>query len=294
MYNSSAYEVVEQAIRFLTVNFTKQPSLEEIAEHIHLSPFHLQRTFTEWAGISPKKFLQYLTVEALKDELHHTENLIDAAENVGLSSQSRVYDLFVNLEAVTPGEYKTKGQGMIIEYGMHPSPFGNCFIAVTSRGICSLSFVKGSPDKVITELHYQWESAVIQKNQETTGRLAELVFNPYAADKSFRLLVKGTDFQVKVWEALLRIPFGRVTSYQGIANTTGKPGATRAVGTAIGNNPVAYLIPCHRVIRSEGVIGNYRWDPCRKAAIIGWEKAKSIQVRSIPDVETVFEIKLPG
>jgi AraC family transcriptional regulator of adaptative response/methylated-DNA-[protein]-cysteine methyltransferase len=273
MYNSSAYEVVEQTIKFLTANFKKQPSLEKIAEQMHLSPFHLQRTFTEWAGISPKKFLQYLTVEALKGDLHQADNLIHAAENVGLSSQSRVYDLFVTIEAVTPGEYKTKGQGMVIEYGIHPSPFGKCFMAVTSRGICALSFINGSPDRAISELHHLWEAAVFQENQLTTGRLMEQIFNPLTWGKSFRLLVKGTGFQVKVWEALLKIPVGSVTSYQNIANATGQPKATRAVGTAIANNPVAYLIPCHRVIRSEGIIGNYHWDPVRKAAIIGWEKA---------------------
>jgi AraC family transcriptional regulator of adaptative response/methylated-DNA-[protein]-cysteine methyltransferase len=273
MNKSSAYELVEEAIRFLIVNYKKQPSLDEIAERMHLSTFHLQRVFTAWAGISPKKFLQYLTVEALKKEVNFTENLIIAADNVGLSSQSRVYDLFVNLEAVTPGEYKTKGQGLIIEYGIHSSPFGNCFIAITPRGICALNFFNGSADIVKSELHHHWKSAIIQENQLTTGILVEKIFSPDVIDKSFRLLVRGTDFQVKVWEALLKIPFGSVTSYTHIASVAGQPKATRAVGTAIANNPVAYLIPCHRVIRREGIIGNYRWDPIRKTAIIGWEKA---------------------
>ncbi len=276
MNNSSSFEVVEQAVRFLIVNYKKQPSLEEIARHLHLSPFQLQRTFTEWAVISPKKFLQYITIEELKKELFKTENLLCAADNVGLSSQSRIYDLFITIEAVTPGEFKTKGQDMVIEYGIHPSPFGNCFIAITPRGICAISFVNGSPDMAITELRSQWESAVIQKNQLTTARLVEQIFNPQSAGNSLRLLVKGTGFRVKVWEALLKIPFGSVTSYQNIANAVGQPKATRAVGTAIANNPVAYLIPCHRIIRSEGVIGNYRWDSDRKGAIIGWEKARVI------------------
>jgi AraC family transcriptional regulator, regulatory protein of adaptative response / methylated-DNA-[protein]-cysteine methyltransferase len=267
------YVLVEKAIRFLTTNFRKQPSLEDVAEQIHMSPFHLQRTFTEWAGISPKKFVQYLTLEALKQEVKSTENLIMAAEKVGLSSQSRVYDLFVSMEAVTPGEYKKRGLGMVIDYGIHASPFGNCFVAVTQRGICAMGFVNGSSDAAVNELKQQWELAEIQRNQAKTASVIEQVFDRNAKDTQFRVLVKGSDFQVKVWEALLRIPFGHVASYQGIADAAGKPTATRAVGTAIAHNPVAYLIPCHRVIRSEGIIGNYRWNPGRKAAMIGWEKA---------------------
>ena len=277
MTDPSAYLLVEKAIRFLTTNFRKQPSLEDLAEQMHLSPFHLQRTFTEWAGISPKKFVRYLTLEALKQEVQRTENLLMAAENVGLSSQSRVYDLFVSLEAVTPGEYKTRGQGMVIKYGIHPSPFGNCFVAATQRGICALSFLNGSSDTALYELQQQWEKALIQRNQTITGPLIEQIFSRNEKDIPFRVLVKGTDFQVQVWEALLRIPFGHVASYQGIADATGKPKATRAVGTAIAHNPVAYLIPCHRVIRSEGIIGNYRWNAGRKAAMIGWEKAMIVK-----------------
>jgi AraC family transcriptional regulator of adaptative response/methylated-DNA-[protein]-cysteine methyltransferase len=275
MHSSSAYEVVEKTIRYLNGNYMNQPSLEEIARYIHISPFHLQRTFTEWAGISPKKFIQYLTVEALKAELHHTANLIQAAENVGLSSQSRVYDLFVSFEAVTPGEFKTGGKGMAIEYGVHPTPFGNCFIAVTSRGICAMGFVNGSHETTLNELHCRWDSAVIRENSRTTAGLTEQVFSPYSKNRSFRLLLKGTEFQVKVWEALLRIPFGTVTSYQAVAHAMGNHGATRAVGTAIARNPVAYLIPCHRVIRSEGIIGNYHWNPERKPVMIGWERARA-------------------
>jgi AraC family transcriptional regulator of adaptative response/methylated-DNA-[protein]-cysteine methyltransferase len=271
MYSTTAYEVVEKTIRYLNSHFKSQPSLEEIAGQMHMSPFHLQRTFTEWAGISPKKFLRYLTVETLKAELHQTANLIQAAENVGLSSQSRIYDLFVSFEAVTPGEFKTGGQGMLIEYGVHPTPFGNCFIAVTSRGICTMSFADGSHDKALHDLHCTWDSAVIHENSRKTAGIAEQIFTPYTNNRSFRLLLKGTGFQVKVWEALLRIPFGSVASYHNIAEAAGQPKATRAVGTAIAHNPVAYLIPCHRVIRSEGIIGNYRWDPCRKMAMIGWE-----------------------
>jgi AraC family transcriptional regulator, regulatory protein of adaptative response / methylated-DNA-[protein]-cysteine methyltransferase len=272
MSRESAYVLVEKTIRYLNNNYRDQPSLEEIAGQMRLSPYHLHRTFTEWAGISPKKFLQHLTVETLKAELHHSSNLIEAAEKVGLSSQSRVYDLFVSLEAVTPGEYKSKGQGMVIEYGIHPSPFGPCFIAVTPRGICALNFLSGSPELAMRDLLDQWESAVIQENSDLTSKLIRKIFNPITSVGSVKVLLKGTSFQVKVWEALLKIPFGKVASYQTIAKATGQPNASRAVGTAVAHNPVAFLIPCHRVIRSEGIVGNYRWDSCRKAAIIGWEK----------------------
>jgi AraC family transcriptional regulator, regulatory protein of adaptative response / methylated-DNA-[protein]-cysteine methyltransferase len=272
----SNYYLVEDTIRYLVRNYRNQPSLDEIAGEMHISSFHLQRTFTEWAGISPKKFLQYLTVEALKSELIHTENVMQAADNVGLSAQSRVYDLFVSLEAVTPGEFKTRGRGMLIEYGMHPTPFGDCFIAVTSRGICALSFTDKESGNALQELQGQWEWADFSENSLHTGKLAGQIFNPKTTGQSFSLLVKGSPFQVRVWEALLKIPFGGVISYHGLACSAGFPKAFRAVGTAVAHNPVAFLIPCHRVIRNEGIIGNYRWDPCRKSAMIGWEKAVSI------------------
>jgi AraC family transcriptional regulator, regulatory protein of adaptative response / methylated-DNA-[protein]-cysteine methyltransferase len=270
----SNYNLVEETIRYLARNYKDQPSLDDIAGTMHISPFHLQRVFTEWAGISPKKFLQYLTVEALKNEIGRTDNLIEAAENVGLSAQSRVYDLFVRLESVTPGEFKTRGKGMIIEYGIHPSPFGDCFIASTTRGICTMSFVNGEPGYALQELQKQWEWADIRENSLRIGELASQIFNPIPPYNSFSVLVKGTPFQVRVWEALLKVPFGRVTCYQDLAGAAGFPKAVRAVGTAIAHNPVAYLIPCHRVIRSEGIIGNYHWDPCRKSAMIGWERVR--------------------
>jgi AraC family transcriptional regulator, regulatory protein of adaptative response / methylated-DNA-[protein]-cysteine methyltransferase len=273
MIDCDHFQVVEETIRFLVRNFKSQPSLEETALQVAVSPFHLQRIFTEWAGISPKKFLQYLTVEALKRELTQTENLMQAADNVGLSAQSRVYDLFVGLEAVTPGEFKARGKGMVIEYGIHPTPFGNCFIAATGRGICAMSFVNTESGNALYELQEQWEWADFLENPINTGRLAGQIFHPQESGLTFRLLVRGTPFQVKVWEALLKIPFGSVASYRSIARAAGYPGATRAVGTAIAHNPVAFLIPCHRIIRSEGIIGNYRWNPVRKTAMIGWEKA---------------------
>ncbi len=267
------YKRVEKAIKFLTENYKQQPSLYDVADEVNISPFHFQKIFTEWAGISPKKFLQYLTVEELKKELHKTTNLVEAAEYVGLSAQSRIYDLFVNIEAVTPNEFKTKGSGINIEYGIHATPFGDCLLAATERGICSMSFVEDNIDTLLAELQSDWENASIKKNQENTKALAENVFNKHTK-KNIKLLVKGTVFQIKVWEALLKIPFGSVTSYQTIGNTIGSPNAMRAIGSAVGANPIAYLIPCHRVIRKEAIIGQYRWGSLRKTALIGWERSK--------------------
>jgi AraC family transcriptional regulator of adaptative response/methylated-DNA-[protein]-cysteine methyltransferase len=267
------YKRIEEAIRFLTENYKRQPSLYDVADEVNVSPFHFQKMFTAWAGISPKKFLQYLTVEELKKELHKTSNLVEAAERVGLSAQSRVYDLFVNIEAVTPNEYKTQGAGIDIAYGVHATPFGNCLLAVTDRGICSMSFVEDNINQLLAELQSHWKNARIEKNELKTKPFAENIFNA-PAKTAINLLVRGTAFQVKVWEALLKIPFGAVTSYQTIANIIGNPNGMRAVGSAVGANPVAYLIPCHRVIRREAIIGQYRWGSLRKIALIGWEKAK--------------------
>jgi AraC family transcriptional regulator of adaptative response/methylated-DNA-[protein]-cysteine methyltransferase len=267
------YKRVEEAIRFLVENSKKQPSLYDVAGMANISPFHFQKIFTQWAGISPKKFLQYITVKELKKELNKTQNLVEAAENVGLSAQSRVYDLFVNIEGVTPNEYKTKGQGIKIEYGIHASPFGNCLIATTGRGICALNFIEENTELLLQELQDQWQQAHLVKNQKSTKALLEKIFTGNAKQE-IKLMVKGTPFQIKVWEALLKIPFGSVASYQMLANSIGNPDAARAVGSAIGSNPVAFLIPCHRVIRREGVIGQYRWGNTRKTALITWEKAK--------------------
>ncbi|MEO8762317.1 MAG: methylated-DNA--[protein]-cysteine S-methyltransferase [Bacteroidia bacterium] len=269
------YKRVEEAIKFLTENYKQQPSLYDVADEVNVSPFHFQKIFTDWAGVSPKKFLQYLTVEELKKELHKTSNLTEAAESVGLSTQSRVYDLFVNIEGVTPHEFKTKGAGMQIEYGIHSTIFGDCLMAITQRGICALRFLEdNNADALITELQTEWQNASITQNQNSTQVLVQNLFNANAKN-NIKLLVKGTPFQLKVWEAVLKIPFGSVASYQTIANAVGSPNGMRAVGSAVGANPVAYLIPCHRVIRREAIIGQYRWGTLRKTAFIGWEKAKS-------------------
>ena len=268
------YTRVAEAIEYLSANYKQQPTLEEIAAQVNLSPFHFQRIFTDWAGISPKKFLQFLTVEELKKELLSVANLADAAENVGLSAQSRVYDLFVNIEAVTPQEFKTKGQGVVIEYGFHSTPFGECFIAHTEKGICALSFVDEDKELIVQEFQDQWQRAEIRNDQDSTRELVEEIFGEAVQRRQLKLLLKGTKFQVKVWEALLKIPFGSVSSYSRIAAKLGQSGAMRAVGSAVGANPVAFIIPCHRVIQSQGLIGQYHWGATRKKAMIGWERAR--------------------
>jgi AraC family transcriptional regulator of adaptative response/methylated-DNA-[protein]-cysteine methyltransferase len=273
------YYRIEKAIQYLEENFHKQPELDEVAEKVHLSPFHFQRIFTEWAGISPKRFLQYLTVDYLKDKLTQTKNLVEAAEAAGLSSQSRVYDLFTTLEAVTPQEYKLKGSGIKIEYGIHETPFGLGLIGVTERGVCWLSFIpKDADPKIEVEnMKEHWHNSVFHKNQELTFEFIQQIFSSKDAktEKKLHVFVKGTNFQIKVWEALLKIPMGDVTTYQTIALQIQNPKAMQAVGSAVGSNHIAYLIPCHRVIRKDGILGEYRWEAARKKSIIGWEIART-------------------
>lgn len=272
------YQRIEEAIQFLETNFQRQPELDEVAEHIHLSPFHFQRIFTEWAGISPKRFLQYLTVDFLKEKLQESRNLVEAAEAAGLSSQSRVYDLFTTLEGVTPQEYKQHGAGIRIEYGYHETPFGLALMGITERGICWLSFLSADSDPKIEleSMKQHWHNSVFHQDQDLTSSFIERIFQAKTNPASkLHVFVKGTNFQLKVWEALLRVPMGSVTTYQGIAQTMGSPKAMQAVGSAVGANHIAYLIPCHRVIRKNGVLGEYRWSSSRKKSIIGWELART-------------------
>lgn len=272
------YYRIEKAIRYLEENFRQQPELFEVAEEVNISPFHFQRIFSEWAGISPKRFLQFLTVDFLKERLSASKNLIEAAEMAGLSSQSRVYDLFTTLEAVTPQEYKERGVGLPIQYGFHHSPFGICLLAATDRGICWLSFLQEDEDKkfALEKLKEHWHNAVFYENIEVTGHHIQQIFytKPGQRKNKLHLFVKGTNFQIKVWEALLKIPTGDLYTYQDIARTLSNPNALQAVGSAVGANHIAYLIPCHRVIRKDGVLGEYRWSASRKKSIIGWEMAR--------------------
>lgn len=276
MLGSSDYELVAQAIRYLEGQATAQPSLADVAGHIGVSPFHLQRVFTRWAGVSPKRFLQYLTVEHAKRLLDESRPVLDAAYAAGLSGPGRLHDLFVTVEAVTPGEYRARGEGLAIWYGRHESPFGDCLLAATERGVCGLSFLNGGGwDAALANLAERWPGAELSEQPEVTQPLADRIFGQAQPDptRPLALLLKGTNFQLKVWEALLRIPPGTVCTYGDIARITGAPSAVRAVGGAVGANAVAYLIPCHRVIRSSGAIGGYRWGDIRKHAMLGWEAA---------------------
>lgn len=272
------YTRIEEAIKFLEKNFQHQPSLEEVAEEVHLSAFHFQRLFTEWAGISPKRFLQFLTVDFLKRKLKETRSMEEAAETAGLSGQSRVHDLFTTLEAVTPKEYKTQGSGMKIAYGFHDTPFGQCLIGTTKRGICWLSFISSTthPNQALEDMRTHWHQSTLHQDQPSTGEIIGKIFQPYSLAKNdkLHLYVKGTNFQIKVWHALLEIPCGGVFTYQDVAQKLGSPKAMQAVGSAVGANHIAYLIPCHRVIRKDGLLGEYRWNAARKKSIIGWEMAR--------------------
>jgi AraC family transcriptional regulator of adaptative response/methylated-DNA-[protein]-cysteine methyltransferase len=241
---------------------------------VGLSEYHFQRLFTRWAGISPKRFLQFLTVEYAKELLVDKRNLLDVTYETGLSSPGRLHDLFVNCEAITPGEFKTNGQGVTINYGFHPSPFGECLVAVTERGVCGLFFVTGQWEDSFRELESVWSEANFVEDRMQTKPMAERIFDPVRHTQALPVVLKGTNFQLKVWQALLRIPAGSMVSYDAVAAHIGQPGAARAVGNAVARNPVGYVIPCHRVIRKTGLLGKYHWGSVRKKAILGWEASQ--------------------
>jgi AraC family transcriptional regulator, regulatory protein of adaptative response / methylated-DNA-[protein]-cysteine methyltransferase len=272
---SDDYLRIEQAILYLEDHYKDQPELGQVAANIGLSEYHFQRLFTRWAGVSPKRFLQFLTKEGAKELLDRSENLLDTTHQVGLSSLGRLHDLFVTAEAVSPGEYKSRGEGVTIRYGIHPTPFGKCLIATTERGICHLSFVQTSEGDAIDNLVADWKQATMIEDHRSTVDLIEPIFDLRYnhRGKPLNVHLRGTNFQLKVWEALLQIPAGEVTTYAGIASRIGKPNATRAVGTAVGHNPIAVLIPCHRVIRKIGEFGNYRYGALRKKALLAREFA---------------------
>lgn len=273
----SDYHRIQQALERLAARFPDQPSLGELAAEAGLSEHHFQRMFTAWAGVSPKKFLQHLTLEAAKRRLDESASLLDAAFDTGLSGPGRLHDLFVSLEAMTPGEYKARGEGLAIRYGYHDSPFGECLLMSTDRGICGLAFTEPEGrQSALDHLSRGWERAEIRRDDAITEALANRIFLPpdelAAGTSPLRLLVRGSRFQLAVWRALLAVPPGALTTYAELAQRIGlPPGAARAVGTANGANAIAWLIPCHRVIRKTGAMGGYRWGEARKLAMIGWE-----------------------
>ena len=271
------YKRVEKAIKYIETNYKNQPSLDEIADHVCLSPFHFQRLFKDWAGVSPKKFIQFLTLEYAKKVLSESRSIFEASFQAGLSGPSRLHDLFVNIEAVTPGEFRDRGEGLRIYYGFHQSPFGSYMLAVTSRGICGLHFAaENEKEKYLHLLKSQWSEAVFEENPAYTETYHKQLFVSDAdiEQRKITLLLKGTNFQLKVWKALLQIPAGNLASYDMIAKNIGSPTASRAVGSAVGANPVGFIIPCHRVINKIGAMSQYRWGASRKKAIIGWEAAR--------------------
>jgi AraC family transcriptional regulator of adaptative response/methylated-DNA-[protein]-cysteine methyltransferase len=259
-----------------------------VAQHIGLSEYHFQRLFTQWAGISPKRFLQYLTVEYAKSKITETKSLLDLTLDVRLSSPGRLHDLFVNLEAMSPGEFKAGGAGLQIRYGIHDTPFGTSLIATTARGICNLYFLETTDEQTAAQrLRLAWKNAEIIRDEQATQSLRDLIFNSetLSEQKPLTLLVKGTNFQIQVWRALLKLPFGAIATYQTIAQMVARPTAARAVGNAIGNNPIGYLIPCHRVIRESGELGGYGWGVERKTVMLGWEASRTICGSTLARIE---------
>jgi len=274
---SDDYMRIEQAIRFLEVNFKDHPDLDEIASAIKLSKYHFHRLFKRWAGVTPNQFLQYLTIEYSKKLLRESHSVFDVSLDAGLSSGSRLHDLFIAFDAITPGEYKKHGKGLEIIYGYHLTPFGKCLLATTPRGICALRFVSPhEQEETVKSLFREWPKAIFVEQPSITQPIINKIFTKGTKAPAFHLELKGTNFQVQVWQALLAIPSGIRVSYQDIASFLGKPKSTRAVANAIANNPIAYLIPCHRVIRKTGEIHNYRWGTSRKRAMIGWETSLRI------------------
>lgn len=267
---------IDNALRFVNEHYLRHPSLEEIAAHVNLSAFHFERLFQRWAGTSPKRFMQYLTKQHARELLRRSMSLLETAHQTGLSGPSRLHDLFVTCEAATPGEWKLGGQGMVIRHGRHQTAFGDCFLALTDHGICDLRFLEEGMGEAsaLEELQREWPRARFAPDPQDTRAVARKLFTHSLENKpQFHLHIRGTNFQIKVWEALMKIPPGALVTYSQLAAAVGHPQAQRAVGTAVGKNPVAFLIPCHRVIQRMGSFGNYRWGPLRKQALIGWEAA---------------------
>ncbi|WP_265457405.1 bifunctional transcriptional activator/DNA repair enzyme AdaA [Aeromonas salmonicida] len=272
----SDYARIADAIRFIASQVERQPTLDEIAAHVHLSPFHFQRLFSRWAGVTPKRYLQVLTMERAKVLLQESRPLLEVADTLGLSSGSRLYDHFVQLEAVTPGEYKQRGAGLVIDHGVHNTPFGQAFVALTPRGVCNFSFLDDmAPQAPLATLAQSWPAAELRESPSRTQGVIHTMFDTSKTpDRPISLHVSGTNFQISVWRALLEIPPAKVVSYAQVASAVGNPKGARAVGLAVGANPIALMIPCHRVIQQNGKLGGYHWGETRKQAIHAWEAAR--------------------
>jgi AraC family transcriptional regulator of adaptative response/methylated-DNA-[protein]-cysteine methyltransferase len=284
--SSHLYGRIAEAIEFIAENQAEQPDLDTVAAHIGMSPHHFQRTFSDWAGVSPKKFLKAITLQDAKERLRESESVLDASFGAGLSGPGRLHDLFVTTDAVTPGEYKSRGAGMTFTYGIHPSPFGPCLIVLNARGLTGLSFVDSTEQDAIDYQKEHWEKATWVRDETITEPFIQQVFqaNTKGQTKNLKVLLRGSPFRIKIWEALLRLPSGTVTSYGDLAERLDLPGAARAVAGAIANNRIGLVIPCHRVIRESGALAGYRWGETRKAAILGleasWPSSSSLESRA--------------
>ncbi|NCD69621.1 methylated-DNA--[protein]-cysteine S-methyltransferase [Mucilaginibacter agri] len=272
------YNRIAEAIEFFRLNYKRQPTLEEAAEHVHLSPFHFQRMFKDWAGVTPKQFLQYISVEHAKGILKDKQaSLFETAYETGLSGTGRLHDLFMKIEGMTPGEYKNGGEQLNINYSFAESPFGTLLVASTDKGICYMAFADGSYPEAFAQLQNRFPNATYHQVLDQIQQNAIFIFTQdWSKLNEIKLHLKGTPFQIKVWETLLKVPIGGLTTYGNIAGELQNPNAYRAVGSAVGDNPVAFLIPCHRVIKSTGEIGQYHWGNGRKNAMIGWEAARAL------------------
>jgi AraC family transcriptional regulator of adaptative response/methylated-DNA-[protein]-cysteine methyltransferase len=271
------YERVRRIIAFISERWRDQPSLETIAEHVSLSTTHVHHLFRRWCGLTPKAFLQAITLDNAKALLADSASVLDATYEVGLSGPGRLHDLFVTHEAMTPGDYKSGGAGLTMRFGFHPSPFGEAILVATKRGLAGLGFVDdGDREAALADMRARWPKADYVEDQAATAPLAGRIFDPlrWAAEQPLRVVLIGTDFEVRVWQTLLRIPLGRATTYSDIASRIGKPSAARAVGAAVGKNPLSFVVPCHRVLGRSGALTGYHWGLTRKQAILGWEAGR--------------------
>lgn len=268
------YDVVRQVIEFVTERWREQPSLEAIAAHVGMEPTRLQKLFTRWAGLSPKAFLQALTLHHARTLLEQSATVLDTAYEVGLSGPGRLHDLFVTHEAVTPGAYRARGEGLVIRYGFHPSPFGTALVMATEYGLAGLAFAdEGGEQAALDDMMRRWPKADYVEDEVMTAALARRIFDPseWRPDRPLRIVFIGTDFEVRVWEALLKVPFACATTYSDVARKIDRPSAARAVGAAVGKNPISFVVPCHRVLGRSGALTGYHWGLTRKRAILGWE-----------------------
>ncbi len=268
------YRVVQKTLQGISENWRDQPSLEELAHSVGLQPIQLQRVFSRWAGITPKQFLQAITIDHARALLQESASILETSLEVGLSGPARLHDLFVTHEAMTPGSYKQRGAGVKISWGFHPCPFGLVLLMVTDRGLAGLAFADtGEQEKALADMSERWPAAEFEENQQLTAPYVSRIFEPanWTEDQPLRVVFIGTDFEIRVWETLLKIPLGKATTYSEIANNLGNPKASRAVGTAVGKNPLSFVVPCHRVLGAKGTMCGYHWGITRKRAILGWE-----------------------